>query len=370
MPSKIFPVDAKANNIFQVDKCFWKFDGYKWELQPRIPDEINPIIENNYRVQLNVADATNVGFLDRKALTDIVYTSQEFNGKHFKIGTWRDNSDRFSAALRRQWLAQPPLQISSMILRPGEFFLDLGANVGTFCIPLAIYRGSPFMAFEALTENYLLLTEAIQANNLDPFSAHNFAVWSNKDRLRFKGTSAYGQFDELGDFFVEAIAIDEYFLSRKIHIPALIKIDIEGAELKAFQGMRNLLCNQAVRAIVFEGNGAHCYRMGHTTNDLIEELENCGFICFVLYQKSLVRVRSGEFIPFAFADYIAVRNISTFEGLYEYSIRKEPLSDEEIIKTVSSSLKMSNNKYGLSVKASYSSRVEKVHSLLQSLLGA
>src|SRR4051812_3800912 len=50
---------------------------------------------------------------------------------------------------------------------PGEVFVDIGANVGTYALCAARFRGVRVFAFEPESQNYALLNLNIHRNRLD-----------------------------------------------------------------------------------------------------------------------------------------------------------------------------------------------------------
>jgi hypothetical protein len=69
--------------------------------------------------------------------------------------------------------------------------------------------------------------------------------------------------------------LDALIKSKKLPAPDVIKIDVEGAELKAFQGGRNTLITHQP-AIIFETD-TNADRFGYTRKQLLDFLRECGY---------------------------------------------------------------------------------------------
>jgi len=137
-------------------------------------------------------------------------------------------------------------------LKNGDVFFDIGANIGCYTLIASKITGSSghVFAFEAIREVYEKLTFNIQLNNLSGITAENLAIFDQKDLLEFYVSSGenigmssiFHHDNERGDTVqVQAISVDEYVEENQISRVDFIKLDIEGAELHALNGMRKTL---------------------------------------------------------------------------------------------------------------------------------
>jgi FkbM family methyltransferase len=134
-------------------------------------------------------------------------------------------------------------------IRPGDTFLDIGANYGFYSFllgPLCGKSGSVH-AFEA---NPILIQHLMRSAELNQASANitinNVAIGSTKrnavilydpERIGCSSLHQHEWVDTKKSVCVRQITIDDYRRSSAISKIDVIKIDIEGAELEAFRGM-------------------------------------------------------------------------------------------------------------------------------------
>lgn len=140
-------------------------------------------------------------------------------------------------------------------LKSGDTFVDVGSHVGYFTVLASKIVGDTgkVYAFEPCSRNFEVLLKNIEANKLSNVVAVNKAV-SNVN-----GTADFYNYDPrhwalsslcpernkpvqassltvMGSNKVETIRLDDYFNSQKI-MPAMIKIDVEGAEPEVLEGL-------------------------------------------------------------------------------------------------------------------------------------
>jgi FkbM family methyltransferase len=135
-------------------------------------------------------------------------------------------------------------------LRPGAVFVDVGANIGYFTLLAAtlVGRDGRVIAFEPNPDNVALLTQSIGANAFANIDLHPFAAAEQSQScvLEVGGTNSTGSLVDGSSLpstgrrlAVEAVAIDDVL--RDLPRADLVKIDIDGAEPRAFQGMLGLI---------------------------------------------------------------------------------------------------------------------------------
>jgi FkbM family methyltransferase len=138
------------------------------------------------------------------------------------------------------------------LLRIKHTFVDAGANVGYYSLFAAQYlecRGRVH-AFEPRRDCYLQLADNAQRNRLDGLTVNRVAL-SDEDgeaRLFIPEDGGWTNASLLADFagsdrfeVVPAMRLDTYCAMRDISNVDLLKIDVEGAELRVLRGMGRLL---------------------------------------------------------------------------------------------------------------------------------
>jgi len=227
-----------------------------------------------------------------------------------KFATYADFVDPFSTRIRDDWKIEPLTLLACALLGDGERFIDLGANIGAFCIPVAKKRHSPFLAVEALKDNVDLLRIAIRKNCIENATIVNAAIWDSQTTVQVKGHSAYGTVNISGEGIdVTAITGDIIFDEYGFSDARLVKIDIEGAELHALKGMREFLTASIPRYYIFEANGAHAYGGDYMPSDIISVFEKLGLQIFMIVGKKLVPYASSDLQPFGLINYLATTDL-------------------------------------------------------------
>lgn len=137
-----------------------------------------------------------------------------------------------------------------------QAFFDIGANFGLYSVLLSDEAGlSQIHAFEPLPRNVHQLGANLYLNNLDNrVTLHNMALSDRNGKLdlyvdpQSTGVSTLlpGELHRRQDAYqgalqVETRVFDELFTSSGVR--ALVKMDVEGAELMVLAGMRHFLKN-------------------------------------------------------------------------------------------------------------------------------
>lgn len=137
-------------------------------------------------------------------------------------------------------------------LKPGDYFFDVGANVGCFSLIASkcVGNNGKVFAFEPVKRVYTRLYENIELNRLNNISVITKALNETDSTLRLYlasqenlGMSSIQEHDAMSGEVVEipAISLDNFIASNNITKVDFIKIDIEGAELSALKGMVNTI---------------------------------------------------------------------------------------------------------------------------------
>jgi FkbM family methyltransferase len=160
------------------------------------------------------------------------------------------------------------LALKLLINEPSGTVLDIGANLGTFCVPLA--RKIPKLKFHAFEPQRLIsyqLCANVIINSLDNVYTYELAL-SNKDVSIDLEMPNYAAETNIGAFSIDSeVRKNEYECStvnttdRIDLIPLdfltfdnikLIKIDVEGHELEVLQGGFETIKRNNYPPIIFE----------------------------------------------------------------------------------------------------------------------
>lgn len=149
-----------------------------------------------------------------------------------------------------------------------DMFCDLGANKGYWSV-----RAAPLStrihAVEASAETFAALTENV--GNLPNVTRHKRAIHAESgQKLHFlnvplsHASARIAEASEGADETVETIAIDDLIPGGTA---ALVKLDVEGAEIAAFEGAERALDDGSVFIYEDHGGDAECLPSAHLLQD-------------------------------------------------------------------------------------------------------
>ena len=148
-------------------------------------------------------------------------------------------------------------------LRSGDVVFDVGANVGFYTL-LAARRVGPqgrVVAFEPLASNVRFVQRHLRLNHIDNAQIVEAAVGSHNGPALFEThhSNAMGRVSDRGSTIIEQVSLDALSDSRTIPDPALMKIDVEGAELNVLEGASRML-TRARPSIFLATHGVDIHR--------------------------------------------------------------------------------------------------------------
>lgn len=166
-------------------------------------------------------------------------------------------------------------------LRPGDLFVDVGANVGSYSILAAGACGARVVALEPGPTAFARLLDNVRLNGLEGLvSAKPLAVGAGAGRVRLTAdldtlNHVVAEGEPAGPRLVDvALATLDSALGGAR--PALVKIDVEGYEADVLKGAAGVLASEELWAVLVETNGSGaCY--GTADRDVHAALQACGF---------------------------------------------------------------------------------------------
>ena len=128
-------------------------------------------------------------------------------------------------------------------LRPGDGFIDGGANIGVYSLLAASSVGptGAVLAFEPDATSRAWLERNIELNGLSSVEVRSEALWDTAEVLRFRedvDVSNRIELDTSTGVEVSTVRLDDVAAGGTW---ALGKLDLEGAELRALQGATSML---------------------------------------------------------------------------------------------------------------------------------
>jgi FkbM family methyltransferase len=191
------------------------------------------------------------------------------------------------------------LRAFETICRPGDCVVDVGANIGFFTLAAArlVGKGGKVYAFEACRETYTLLCKNVSLNftpnesivlNCSAVSSHDGTANFYMDQGHHSGASSLRILPggNAASSVVKTIALDS--LLSELPPIRLVKIDIEGAEMLALSGMKQLLIRDKP-FLVLECSDSFLRELGSSACDLFQYMESMGY--------RMHRERCGRLLP-------------------------------------------------------------------------
>jgi FkbM family methyltransferase len=171
--------------------------------------------------------------------------------------------------------------------RDGAVYVDVGANVGYHTIRAArhlLRAGGRVVAFEPIQANYDRLLTNLKLNRLRNVRVEKLALADRAETITVcrdtRGSSnaslaSTGVVQEK----VHLVRFDDWLAEHRLPRLDVIKLDIEGAEVKALRGMSEAI--ERFRPIlVVEINPMWTRRMMTSTTELITLLHSFGYTLF------------------------------------------------------------------------------------------
>jgi FkbM family methyltransferase len=148
-------------------------------------------------------------------------------------------------------------------LHPGMTFVDVGANFGYYTLLAAtkLDNKGRIIAFEPDPKNFEILQKNVKLNKLaQSVTYENYGIADQPKKTATlhrspfdPGASSLFVNEYTSKIEVKLDSLDNYCISHNIN-PDLIKMDIEGAEYLALEGMRSILSSQNPPSVIMEYN--------------------------------------------------------------------------------------------------------------------
>lgn len=202
------------------------------------------------------------------------------------------------------------------LLKPGMTFVDIGAHIGYYSLLASRKVGinGKVFSFEPDPRNYVLLVSNIFANNCTNVIPIQKAVADYTGTSKFfvapysVSHSLYKDVSipTLSILEIEVISLDDYF--RQLNWPSinLVKMDIEGAEISALRGMKELCSRNPYLKLIVEFKPRRIHAAGYTIEDFFSTLIELGFHIIQDINTSEIIYYQGR---------IALRTLSTSTNL-------------------------------------------------------
>lgn len=180
------------------------------------------------------------------------------------------------------------------LLRPGDTFVDVGANAGYFSLLAAdcVGRNGSVFAFEPVPHTHKLLTDNLVLNGVPRCEVSDVAVSNSDGKCEMfvgprdhSGVSSFRKLDEAIATVQVSTAKLDTFLPDGLWVD-LVKIDVEGAECHVLEGMTAIL-ERCHPHVVAEITPNFLEAMGRSTNDVERLIKPLGYRMFAIEHAGL-----------------------------------------------------------------------------------
>jgi FkbM family methyltransferase len=188
---------------------------------------------------------------------------------------------------------EPSARAMRSLLAPGDVVIDGGANIGLFTLLAAglVGRSGQVIACEPSPTTMALLRANVEDNRLDWVHLREAAIAEKHGRLVmrvFEPGSGYSSFAPLTteastEVEVDVTTLDE--LAASLAVPVtLVKLDVEGAELRALRGAARLLTADRPDFII-ELEPEHLARQGCSVAELQALFHRAGYAGYAIGER-------------------------------------------------------------------------------------
>jgi FkbM family methyltransferase len=172
------------------------------------------------------------------------------------------------------------------LVKPDWVCLDIGAHIGYFTLLMA-KRCLGVHAFEADYENCQLLRKNLELNKVENFFIWNSAAGESNGRVKlYSCDTNSGMHRIYPSRWCKEWVKDINLLKIDLYIEDVqfIKMDIEGSELGALKGMKNILTNSKP-TILMEFCPQYIEEYGADPKDVYNFMRELGYIIMLLPDK-------------------------------------------------------------------------------------
>lgn len=190
-------------------------------------------------------------------LPDISWVSVEHRGQEFFFTHFFDDYIPKKMAEKKQFYESPFLNLLARLHQPGKLIVDGGANIGNHTMFFAGVIGAAVIAFEPQPFNYEFLIANVQLNHLEEeIEVRKVALGDQTKRVSLVQAlpNNYGSFTAdttlvkqddkdirlAASFDVQTSTLDAELADCPDGV-SIIKLDLEGMELDALHGARDII---------------------------------------------------------------------------------------------------------------------------------
>jgi FkbM family methyltransferase len=184
------------------------------------------------------------------------------------------------------------------LIKPDQLFIDIGANLGYFSLLVATSSPSvKVISFEPVDDLFRKINENISVNNVKNIVPIHAAVGEKDEEkelfISAADNSGMSSFQEPENYSgakekVKVVTLDDWIKTSRVSKVDIIKLDIEGSELAALNGMKEVLQNFKPLVIV-EINPETLALFDLKPLNIYNYFKQLGFVGFFILENGFVK---------------------------------------------------------------------------------
>lgn len=264
-----------------------RFRRFLWHLYEPVANAVgfSPLA----KVPLVGAALARLGYLSRRYAFTPLSNTATVHGFKMKLGRFSHHNTPLFA---NEAYEPGTCHILRETLKPGMTAVDAGANIGFYTLMASRLVGpqGKVFSFEASPENFAVLQDNIKLNSCSNVIAMNKAITNREGVLKLwvsqenpASHSLFPDYESSGSAVeVEAVSLDTLFENLGWPPVDLIKLDIEGAEPLAIEGMGKLISRMKKLNLIVELNPLALKAAGVSPQVFLRQLQQVGFTISVV----------------------------------------------------------------------------------------
>ena len=168
-------------------------------------------------------------------------------------------------------------------LKQGMIFIDVGAAIGWFTIigSSLVGEGGKVIAFEPSPIRFRTLVENVKMNTDGNVECIDKAVSSENGEAYISGEDCPMYLARSRNRFkinvlIDVVTLDSFLNVRGVEKVDIVKIDVEGSELRVLKGMEQTIRNSGEIKIICEVHIPYLSRYGDSVDRLFEYMHELG----------------------------------------------------------------------------------------------
>lgn len=178
-------------------------------------------------------------------------------------------------------------------LKPNDIFIDVGACIGDYSLfaSSVITKGHIYV-FEPFNKSIEMFEENIRLNDIKNISIFK-GVASDKNGYEYLSIEKESEINHIvheknryRGIKVPAITLDRYITENNIKHVAILKIDVEGSEMKVLKGAGKSIRNRKIKKILIELNKNNQF-FGTSNQKIIAWLKKHQYSIYLLEEEKV-----------------------------------------------------------------------------------